>query len=89
MSHAARIAVRQHKRTGRTVAGFASNLPRLGPEWRDVASFGRWFGGQMSYRPFKAAMARAHRLAEYYSDLAAGSGPTSKITAAGIEEAAR
>ena len=72
MNFAARIAVRQNTRTGRTVAGFASSLPRLGPEWRDVANFGRWFGGQMDYRPFKAAMAKAQDMAQYYSDLAAG-----------------
>lgn len=72
MNFAARIAVRQNKLTGRTVAGFASSLPRLGTEWRDVANFGRWFGGQMGYRPFKAAMAQARDLAEYYSDLASG-----------------
>ena len=69
---AARITVRQNTRTGRTLAGFASQLPRLGPEWRDVASFGRWFGGQMSYRPFDRAMNRARDLADYYSALAAG-----------------
>lgn len=72
MNYAARITVRQNTRTGRTVAGFASNLPRLGAEWRDVANFGRWFGGQMNYAPFKSAMAKAKDLAEYYNDLAAG-----------------
>jgi hypothetical protein len=72
MNYAARITVRQNTRTGRTVAGFASSLPRLGTEWRDVANFGRWFGGQMSYRPFKTALAQARDLAEYYSNLATG-----------------
>ena len=72
MNFAARITVRQNTRTGRTLAGFASALPRLGTEWRDVANFGRWFGCQMHYRPFNATMARAQNLAQYYSDLAAG-----------------
>lgn len=72
MNFAPRITVRQNTRTGRTVAGFASNLPRLGNEWRDVANFGRWFGCQMSYQPFRRAMGKAHDLASYYSDLAAG-----------------
>lgn len=72
MNFAPRITVRQNTRTGRTVAGFASNLPRLGNEWRDVANFGRWFGCQMSYRPFNSAMTKARDLAQYYSDLASG-----------------
>jgi hypothetical protein len=72
MNYAARITVRQNTRTGRTVAGFASSLPRLGAEWRDVANFGRWFGCQMSYRPFRSTMAEAKDLAEYYSNLASG-----------------
>lgn len=71
MNFAARITVRQNTRTGQTLAGFASNLPRPGNEWRDVANFGRWFGSQMSYRPFKEAMTKARDLARYYSDLAA------------------
>lgn len=69
---AARITVRQNTRTGRTLAGFASQLPRLGADWRDVAHFGRWFGCQMDYSPFARAMSRARDLADYYSSLAAG-----------------
>lgn len=69
---AARITVRQNTRTGRTLAGFASQLPRLGADWRDVANFGKWFGGQMRYRPFRRALGEARDLADYYSALAAG-----------------
>lgn len=72
MNYAARITVRQNTRTGRTVAGLASTLPRLSREWKDVVNFGKWFGGQMSYKPFQEAMRRAKDLAEYYSALASG-----------------
>ena len=72
MNYAARITVRQNTRTGRTVAGLASTLPRLSKDWKDVVNFGKWFGGQMSYKPFRETMQRAKDLAEYYSALASG-----------------
>jgi len=70
MNHACRIAVRQSTSTGRVVAGLASNLPRLSAEWRDIATFGKWFGGQMSYQPYKKARSLAADYADYCNNLA-------------------
>jgi hypothetical protein len=59
---AAKITVRLDS-DGKAHAGFASTLPR----GKDLKTFGRWFGCQMNYRPFKAAMAAAHKFAEDYN----------------------
>lgn len=57
MTFAAKIVVRKNTTTGKHEAGFASKTSGV-----IVAEFGRWFGSQMSYRPFWAAMnaAREH-----------------------------
>lgn len=70
MNFSASIVVRQNITTGETVAGFASNLPRESREWKTIASFGRWFGSQMSYAPFRRAMSNARKYAEYCNGLA-------------------
>ena len=70
MNHACRIAVRQSSSTGKTYAGLASTLPRLSAEWHDIATFGKWFGGQMGYKPYKNAMSRAGDYADYCNNLA-------------------
>ena len=53
MNFAAEIVVR--KNGDKYVAGFASKTGR----GSKVESYGSWYGSQMSYRPFRAAMARA------------------------------
>ena len=57
MNFSAKIVVRKNATTAKHEAGFASKTSGV-----IVAEFGRWFGSQMSYRPFAAAMAaaRAH-----------------------------
>ncbi len=57
MNFAAEIVVR--KNGDKYVAGFASKTGR----GSKVESYGSWYGSQMSYRPFRAAMARAEALA--------------------------
>ena len=52
MNFAAEIVVR--KNGSSYVAGFASKT-----KGEKVSSYGKWFGSQMSYRPFRAAMAAA------------------------------
>lgn len=54
MNFAAEIVVR--KTATSYVAGFASKTGK----GQLIASYGKWFGSQMSYRPFRAAMAKAH-----------------------------
>lgn len=71
-NYACKIIVRQNTVTGKTLGGLASSLPRKSREWRDIAAFGSWFGCQMGYRPFAAAMAKARDLAGYCSDIAKG-----------------
>ena len=50
---AAEIVVR--KNGNEYVAGFASKTGK----GAKVSSYGKWFGSQMSYRPFRAAMEAA------------------------------
>jgi len=74
MTFAAHLVVRQSTRTGLCYAGFASSLPPRGKGHRDIASFGRWFGSQMSYRPFRVAQRNAVVYASYCNGLSAGLG---------------
>jgi hypothetical protein len=67
-----RLVVRQSTRTGLCFAGLASNLPKISKDYRDIASYGRWFGCQMSYRPFRQAQRDAVIYASYCNGLAAG-----------------
>ena len=53
MNFAAEIVVR--KNGSSYVAGFASKTGK----GEKVSSYGKWFGSQMSYRPFSAAMKAA------------------------------
>jgi hypothetical protein len=57
MNFAAEIVVRNN--AGTYLAGFASKTGK----GEIIESFGSWYGSQMSYRPFRAAMARAEALA--------------------------
>lgn len=59
MNFAAEIVVRKNPTTGLHEAGFASKTTGT-----KVASYGRWYGSQMSYKPFHAAMDAAHAEAE-------------------------
>ena len=54
--YAAEIVVR--KNGANYVAGFASKT-----RGQRVASFGEWYGSQMDYKPFRAAMAAAEAMA--------------------------
>ena len=58
MTFAAKIVVRKNT-TGKYEAGFASKTSGA-----IVAEFGKWYGSQMSYRPFHAAMEAAHTYAD-------------------------
>jgi hypothetical protein len=73
MNHPCRLVVRQNTKTGRTLSGFASTLPRLSAEWRDIGEGSLWYGAQMKYGPFRAAREKAQAMAAYYSGLASGS----------------
>lgn len=53
MNFAAEIVVR--KNGSSYVAGFASKTGK----GEKVSSYGKWFGSQMSYRPFREAMKAA------------------------------
>lgn len=59
MTFAAKIVVRKNTTTGKHEAGFASKTSGV-----IVEEFGKWYGSQMSYRPFHAAMAAAHAYAD-------------------------
>lgn len=59
MTFAAKIVVRKHPATGKHEAGFASQV-----KGETVEEFGKWYGIQMSYRPFRAAWAAAKAYAD-------------------------
>ena len=62
MNFAAKLVVKKNqlnKAGFRYAAGFASQI-----NGSEVEDFGKWFGSQMSYRPFLAAKARAEKLAD-------------------------
>lgn len=66
MTFAAQIVIR--KNNNGYVAGFASKTTGA-----KVESFGKWYGSQMSYRPFRSAMDAAEaRAAELNASLVQG-----------------
>ena len=74
MTFAAEIVVRDNG--GTFEAGFASRTNGV-----KVRSFGKWFGSQMSYRPFREAKQAAQDLA---ADLNAKARPVQEVAA--VEE---
>lgn len=64
MTFAAHLVVR--KNGNQYLAGFASKTPG-----QTVKSFGKWYGSQMSYRPFAAAQKAAEAMAEKLNQEAA------------------
>ena len=62
MTFAATIVVRKSPRDGKAYAGFASKV-----SGDTLKTYGAWYGSQMSYRPFNAAMAEARAYAECYN----------------------
>jgi hypothetical protein len=63
MNFAAKIVVRKTA-AGNYVAGFASQTGK----GQIVATFGCWYGSQMSYGPFRRAMAAARDAAQRLSE---------------------
>lgn len=56
MTYAFELVVR--KKDGRYSAGAANEMP-LSQGWKQVISFGKWFGIQTDYRPYNNALMRA------------------------------
>jgi hypothetical protein len=61
MSYAAEIVLR--KKEGRYYYGFASQFP-LNKGYKEVNSYGRWYGSQMNYKPFREAYNEAKKECE-------------------------
>ena len=62
MNFAAKLVVKKNHRNApgsRYSAGFASKITGV-----EVEDFGKWFGSQMSYRPFASAKKRAEKMAD-------------------------
>lgn len=57
MIHRFELVVRRSKATGEYMAGAASEFPLS--HFKQVKSFGRWYGSQVSYKPYRRARMEA------------------------------